>query len=349
MRRVLVFVIVFVLITTGVAASNTLYDPQDKQEYIFGTHESKYGYLFNSVYSSLEDAERYQNDVSLPISVYSFKKLYIDSILKEDGAYTYYSIVIEPGEKYVYKCYGSVDKSTFSDFRKYEDYITYSARIQNKEPLYEGSAIQVVDGEFSNYTEKYFFNNGGSLYKSEWDDVKTILDYLQPTTQSKKEKVADLFTKSSLVYDVDDFDEIAFIKIGGTSEWKANNPLDSKFIYPPIQLYIGIQSGRVWSRLKAVYQGSDWLFADSITLGADKDKWDSGPVDFERETEKGGIRETMDIPATEIIILFMEKFCEAKEYRIRFRGDSKYADVVPRDKFMTAQRSIIELYRAMTE
>jgi hypothetical protein len=345
MKRIVCFFILAIFCSVILSAEGTTYNPGDRREYIFAETSSEYGYLFMSVFETLTDAESFGDPVDLDVNKYKLRKFYAESVLKRDGERRYYSIVIEPGERYVYEKRGPIDDISIGGYRFHDEYLAFRDLIDNRAALYPGSNIHVIDGEFNTYSDIYFFNNGGKLFASEWADIKTILDYSQVKGQ-KKETVASLFTKSNLYYDVDDFDRIAFIKIGNDAVF-----VDGKYkvIYTPLEFYIGVQNGRVWGRLRAVYQGSDWLFANAITLGADKERWNSGDVTFNRETVDYGVMEVMDIPSDNSIVSFMEEFVSAKDTRIRFRGDTQNIDKTLSQEDIEAQANILSLYHAMKD
>ncbi|MDY0290501.1 MAG: hypothetical protein RBR15_16875 [Sphaerochaeta sp.] len=344
MKKVLICLAIIFICGFSLFAEPAMYNPNGRMEYIFADLDSEYGYLAFEAFNSLSESKGF-NHIKLPVKDYRFKKVYIESTLEVDSNYSYYAIVIETGEKYVYKCYKSIEKTPIPGFRKYSDYLLFQTRINTNEAMFLGSNAIVTGGKFGAYGDEYSFNNGITLSATLWGKILSIIDYLKADTQ-KNEIIANLLTKKGLAIQVDNFDEIAFIKVASIME---GDLMNTKFIYPPLQLYIGIQNGKVWGRLKAEYQSRDWLFSNSLTIGADGKKWDSGTVTFERETTKNGITEIMDIPATDSMISFMKEFCDSTDRRIRFRGESKYADKIPEEQFIIAQSTILDLYHTMTK
>lgn len=363
-RLIIITFFIFTTIYLFAFSNSATYDPAGRKEYIFAMPTSGDSYFVNSLYDKILDinnpylafnTDNIPKRVVLPVNEYLYKKLYIESTLEVIDDYYYDSIVLETGERYVFRHEGPIDDQTvwIWGIRRYSDYVEFKNTINEKKPFYKGSNIRVTGGEFGDIVSTYYLSDGGSVEESEWKRILLLLDYLQ-ANESQSGRVVSILTSPSankLSYQIDEFDKIAFIAIDGDFNVEGDN---ISYTNPPIQLYLGIKDGYVWTRLEATYQGRDTLSVKSLSLGADNERWDSGPVRFQREIYENdmlnrGNVEVMDIVGTEQIISFMTKFCNSEYQVVRFRGEDKYADRIPSKDAIEAQIAILNIYETMTK
>jgi len=366
MKKRLIAVNVFLFITISLFAfsNSATYNPAGRTEYIFAIPAaSQDSYFVNCLYDKTIDTsdpywglntDNIPKRVVLPVNEYLYKKLYVESTIEVYGDEYWDSIVLETGERYVFRHKGPIDDQTvwIWGIRRYSDYVEFKNTINEKTQFYKGSNITVTGGEFGVIASTYYLSDGGSVEESEWKRILLLLDYLQ-ANESQSGRVVSILTSPSankLSYQIDEFDKIAFIAIDGDFNVEGDN---ISYTNPPIQLYLGIKDGYVWTRLEATYQGRDTLSAKSLSLAADDERWDSGPVSFRREINEDDILnrgnvEVMDIVGTEQIISFMHKFCNSEYRRVRFRGENKNADRTPSKDAIEAQIALLKILEIMT-
>ena len=329
------------------STETTIYTPDGRQEYIFPETTSSSGYL-SDIFETLQNAKSSTYQRGLFADKYSFKKYYIEDLLASDNFYNYYAVIIETGERYIWKVISVFADGFINELRKASDYLIFKENIRIHAPLFAGSSIQIEKGEFNSGQDTYYFNNGSVLTSKNWLNIVSVIEYLNLTDIKKKEAVADLLSKAKVKIVIDDFDEIAFVEVGSKTDIADIMSFTLRTTYPIIQLYLSISEGTVNGRLEGYYQGKDWIFANSVTLGADKERWDSGIIDFTRETSKLGVKEFFDIHADETLISFFEKFCNAKDPKVRFRGENSNYDAAPDTETIQIQKDILKLYKIIT-
>jgi hypothetical protein len=112
-------------------------------------------------------------------------------------------------------------------------------------------------------------------------------------------------------------------------------------------IYIGKKSNSApWLRLRVQYHAEDWLFVRGFVVVADGQRFERGPLVFERDND------TMiwewydtDVDATDLILL--NAVANSKQATIRFNGQQYRTDRAISSSEKAAIRNVLNAYRAL--
>ena len=357
MKKIIAFIILVSFFTCSVYAASVTYAPGKNPEYVFVELSpvlQEYGFFSFDTFSN--KSCDYNKSVDLSYSKYVGKKFYVESVTNLDSSYDVYQIVIETNERVWIKRFKGSSDFNLGNARLLSDVNEFKRKITAKARISDFTNLTIVDGTISAYGadfDRYILSNGAEIYARGAENIDTIIEYAQITDITKREHVWDVLSRyiDNVGVKIDDFDEKIFLFIGTDSDVDMSGS-EIKLIttYPPVEIYIGVQYGEIWLRFRAKYQGDDWIFAKSITMGAGKERWNSGDVSFERETlDQGEVLEIYDCSVDDSLFKFMRTFSSSSDARVRFRGDSKYADRTVSEELTKHQLSIYEIYDVLTE
>lgn len=112
-------------------------------------------------------------------------------------------------------------------------------------------------------------------------------------------------------------------------------------------IYFGARDNAEPSGLRQLinYYDDDWLFVRSVTIKADDQIFDLGPMDFERDHGSGSIWEWSDVQVKNVAML--KAMLAAKRVVIRYNGDQYHSDFVMPASQLTQLREVLTAYEAM--
>ena len=130
--------------------------------------------------------------------------------------------------------------------------------------------------------------------------------------------------------------------------WYKDKITTGLIISDQFDLYIGREdAGKIWLRLKLQYSADDWLFVQRFVIAADDARFDSGPIEFERDNSSGHIWEWVDLMVTERELRWVRAVIAAKSTTVRFQGRQYYQDVKITPAQVTALRNVMDAFSAM--
>lgn len=112
-------------------------------------------------------------------------------------------------------------------------------------------------------------------------------------------------------------------------------------------LYIGKRGNSPpFLRLEVRYVADDWLFIKSFTVVADGRKFESGPVQFERD-HRSTIWEWYDVQVGSRELVIINAVVASKKATIRFYGDKYHADREISDAQKRALQNVLDAFASL--
>jgi tetratricopeptide (TPR) repeat protein len=115
------------------------------------------------------------------------------------------------------------------------------------------------------------------------------------------------------------------------------------------ELYIGQEPNFEWLRFRAQFLDSRWVFADELTLNIDGSRVtvSTGFSDFDRDSSRGDVWETMDKVPTGADIDIILRVIDSDSTVYRFVGDSRFEERTVTRNQKNGLRNVLYAYLAL--
>jgi len=291
-----------------VSETNFIYDPQGRDEFVFDeVPDVLQKYAYEDICFSVPETATFEcHKDKLPYNKYLGKKgFYTDKAPIQKGEYVLRETILETGEM-IYTIssteYTHVGENRLpmEEFQKRQNFVPY--------PIVEG-AKAIVTG-YTSYSKTLKDNLNLSTNKNSSYTLSEVKAIQKIASQHPRNgaKIADLMTTLRVKYD--DFGERTTI---------SGYPFNNKDSYLSLKIIIK-DDGTIIPFVVTHYEADNWLFVENYSVKADKFKWRSGALKFERDNAYGKIWEWNNSVLTEELKNMLNEVATADSAAIRFNG-----------------------------
>lgn len=231
-------------------------------------------------------------------------------IKEGDGGVAVYPVMLSNGRKMYFisdhSKGGHYGKGTYIEPLFVEKFSQY--------PIYEGASTMVIGRAYGSAKEKFKLSTGEEVSAETLNAISMVAD------RFSNPEVADLLVGSDDIrIETDRVEGITYVKPFYYS---------NKSSY---QIHLAYTDNHHFFRVKLKYYGSDWIFANSITVSANDFRWRSGPLPFKRD-HYAEVWEWVDVPLDAHYVSISERLSNSDFAVIRFHGKSYYSDLELTDR-----------------
>jgi hypothetical protein len=250
--------------------------------------------------------------------------------------------LLSPSESEVQAARQQVSAKTVSEEEASRERVRAKLQAElsgNRDAIIAEAKARIERGDFlsaQQYVERFRTFNDPELVKIA-DLAKTRHEAAERERQARDNAIQAAALKS-MVKRTDKIDGIDWYRDRSSPAYNNRNGF---FIY------IGKRSNSSpWLRLRAQYHAEDWLFIRGFVVVADDQRFERGPVVFERDNDSK-IWEwyDADVDATDLNLL--NAVANSKQATIRFNGQQYRSDRTISAAEKTAIRNVLNAYRSL--